>query len=110
MRATIERTLPETVEILANTTADDGQGGRTVGTWAASSTVAGLVLPVTSPGDSAEGGRQVDAEKRIIRLPHGTTVTSANRLRIGSLTYEVTSPLADQSNALFVDCQCKRLA
>jgi head-tail adaptor len=82
----------------------------TLGTWAVASTVAGLVLPVSSPGDGSEGARQVDAEQRIIRLPHGTTVTSANRLRIGSHSYEVTALLADQSNALFVDCQCKRLA
>ena len=110
MRRAVEAAFDQTAEILSAAEEDDGAGGQTTN-WeaAASVSVACQVLPAASPGDGVEGSRQSSDQRRTIRLPYGTAVTSSNRIRIGSATYEVLGVLDDQSFPTSVDVDAKRL-
>jgi len=100
-----------TAEILRNDGGEETEtGGEGEPDWNVIATVGALVLLVTSPGDRSEGEKAVTDERRLIRLPAGTAITSANQLRIGSQTYEVLSVGGDFAYGATVDCQCKRLA
>lgn len=110
MRQAVASTFDTTATIQRNDEAGDGQGGEGEPDWVDVTTVAAAVLPATSPGDRSEGGKQVGDERRLIRLPYGTEITTANRLQVGARYYEVLAVLDDQSFPVSVDCQCKRLA
>jgi hypothetical protein len=110
VQSLVAAALPDTVEILTPATSPQPAGGRRED-WdtATVSTVAGLVLPDTRPGERAEGGRQVSELRWIVRLPYGTVVTPKQRLRVNGTTYQVLSVTAGQSFAAAVDCQCRTL-
>jgi hypothetical protein len=110
MRECVESALPETVEILTAARSAQPAGG-----WkddwdnATSSTVFGLVLPDTEPGDHTEGGKQVSELRWIVRLPSGTTVTTQQRLRVNGVTYQILAVPPPRAWSVGVDCRCRTL-
>lgn len=110
MRRTVESKLPDTVEVLTPVTTAAPAGGRTE-SWdgATSVTIRGLVLPASAPGEKSEGGKQVTEARWIVRLPHGTAITSRNRLRANGVTYQVLSFTGTETFATSVDCVCRTL-
>jgi head-tail adaptor len=110
MREAVTGTFDQTALILTAAETDDGGGGQ-VTDWddAASVSVRCAVLRASSPGDGVEGDRHSSDQRRTIRLPYGTVVTSSNRIRVGSATYEVLGVLDDQSFPVSVDVDAKRL-
>lgn len=109
MREAVASTFTGTAEILTNTPVSNGLGGRT-DSWATSATVACAVLPAISPGDTVDGARKADDERRVIQLPVSAAVTTKNRLRTGGRTYEILSVPDDLTYLITLDLQCKRLA
>jgi len=109
----ISGSLPSSAEILENQGGGNGRGGKAAPDWQPIATVSALVLQKAitgDPGDTVEGGKLVSDLRRLIRLPYGTAITSAHRLRIDGLTYEILSVQDDLGVSAAVDCQCKRLA
>lgn len=95
MRATLERTLPDSAVIKRDTQVPDGAGGYTVTT----ATVATVACRV-----SMASGRELDVAGRLsavgtwtVTLPALTDVKAADRIEIGSRVLEVTLPLRPRS-------------
>ena len=109
MRACVVAEFPSTAAIRAASTSETDTGGEGEATWSTVATVPCMVLPVTSPGDSAEGGRQVDDERRLIRVPYDTAVTTAHQIRTGGVDYEVLSVPVGVGYLVQLDVQCKVL-
>lgn len=70
--------------------ASDSSGGYTQG-WSAGSTYACGITTPTGQGAGVAGMIEYSGAERtaLIALPHGTTVTAADRLVSGGLTYEI---------------------
>jgi len=89
MRDEIENTvLADTCNILSITYTTDGQGGLNEAWGTAYSGVACHIRPIK--GLEALSGDGIQTFHRyILTLPYDTTVTEANRIEIGSVTYNV---------------------
>lgn len=85
-----------TAIIQSATLTGDGQGGFAT-TWAASGTVDCRIAPVGSGAESVIAGKLTSVAPWVVTLPHDTTITTANRLVIGSRTLEVNAVMAPQS-------------
>ena len=107
LRAQHTARLRKTATIRANTPVDNGLGGRT-SSWANSGTVPCKILR-SGGREVVEGDRQAARGDTTIRLPWGTAVTPLNQLVVDGHVYEVLATDADRSDALALNCECKRL-
>lgn len=107
LRAQVTARLPGTATIQENTPANNGLGGRT-DSWASAGTSA-CKLFRNSGREYVEGDRQVARGDWLIRLPWGTAVTTLNQLVVDGHTYQVLATDADRTDALALNCECKRL-
>lgn len=95
MRATLNRTLPDTATILSDTQVPDGAGGYTV-TTATSAPVACRVAPSTVR-EATIAGRLDAVGLWTLTFPAETVVLAPNRVAVGSRTFEVVAPLRPRS-------------
>jgi len=85
-------TLKDTCTISRATLAADGMGGHTE-TWATVATVAcRLNTSGTRPNETATADQIRNNTDFIITVPNGTDVRNADRITIGSRTFEVVKP------------------
>lgn len=97
MRAALQESLPETVTIQRLTRASDGMGGFNE-TWAQVASVPGRLSPAgTQPTEGVVASVLQSQQAWIVTLPAGTAVTAADRLQIGSRTFEVIGVQAPRS-------------
>lgn len=93
MRAEAENVvMPDTCHILSVTRTSDGQGGMN-DTWG----TAGTSIPCRLDAWSMTGREQMSGAAvqayhgMVLHLPYDTTITTANRVKIGTTTFAVTS-------------------
>lgn len=112
LRADVQELMDQTALIVTAGRTSNGRGGQTEDWGAGATTVSTIccVLPASSRGDQVEGQKQSSDQRRRMRFPYGTVITTLNRIRIGALTYEVLGVLSDQSLPLATDVDTKRLA
>jgi len=96
MRSQAEDMMPDTCDILSVTNTSDSQGG-IVQTWGTASASVKCRLDAQGGGDALSAGRITDFRGYILTVPYATTVTEANRVLHGGVTYAVTSVDLDKS-------------
>jgi len=95
MRSAIGELLPDTCSIITVTRTPDGMGGQTETFGTAS---ASCRLDVISGMETVIGGALQPYVRTMLSLPYDTTITEANRVVHGGVTYAVTAPPnSDQS-------------
>lgn len=95
MRATLNRTLPDTATIEHDTQVADGAGGFTV-TTATSAAVACRVAP-SNGREQTIAGRLDAVGTWTLTFPAGTAVLAPDRVKVGTRTFEVVLPLRPRS-------------
>lgn len=90
IRAQRTASLQESCVLYPASNVSDSSGGYT-NTWAAGSTVACGITTPTQQAAGSSGMLPVIGEERgaIIALPHGTSITAADRIVSGGVTWEV---------------------
>jgi len=89
IRDELERlTMPGTAYILSGTLASDGMGGFTT-TWGTASTVKCRLDRTGTGYEKASGGGVEPWQGWVLSLPHDTSVTVTNRVKVASTTYAV---------------------
>ena len=96
MRDTIEQLLPDTCNILTATNVNDGQGGITT-TWGTTSASVACRLDKRSGQEQVTGGAVKPYTEWMLTLPYDTTITSNQRVEVGSSTFNVISVDGDKS-------------
>lgn len=101
MRETLVDSLPDLCTIKALSTARDDQGGTTK-TWANTATnVPCRLAPAdTQPQEGPIAERLGLSLAWMLTLPAEQVITPANRVAIGSRTFEVVAPLAPRSDEI----------
>lgn len=92
MREAIGELLPATCHILSVTRTSDGQGGFT-DTWGTAVTTSCRLDYKQGPGQRGEmvvAATNQPYSGFVLSLPWNTTITQANRIKIGSTQYNVT--------------------
>ncbi len=116
MRADMQAaTLPDTCNILSLTRTPDGEGGWT-DTWGtASASISCRLDLVITRGVGFIGSEQIQSASLkpysswVLSVPHGTAITSANRVEVGSDTFNVVECDASRSWAGNVRATLERL-
>lgn len=107
MRAEMTASFPDTATIRRNNPTSDGQGGQR-DSWADAGTAACRLLPA-NPGEPLEGGRIVAVTDWVALLPHGTSVTAKDRLRVGGVDYEILGTDSASSEPVMLELRVRRL-
>jgi len=95
LRADLDALLPDTAYILSVTYSPDGYGGLSE-TWGTASTCLCRIDPLRG-GEVLTGGAVQPWHGYQFTAPHGVTLTSENRVKIGAVTYSVKSVDAGKS-------------
>ena len=82
--------MPDTCNILSVTYTADGQGGHTQAWGTATYGIACRIDPVKAT-ELLAGGKVDAYNGYVVTLPHDTTVTSANRVEIDDVSYNILS-------------------
>lgn len=92
MRDEVEKTLPDTCNILSLSATPDGQGGFTE-TWgtATASVACRVDAVITSNSDTVVGEGERVYTRLIVTVPHDTTITEENRIEANGYTLDVDS-------------------
>ena len=96
MRTTLERTLPDTATIEHDTMGSDGAGGQIV-TGTATTGPFACRVAVPSGQEEVIAGKLDAVGTWTITLPALTDVAAADRIVIGSRTFQVALPLRPRS-------------
>lgn len=97
-RSIAESTMIDTATIRRNTPVGDGMGGAT-DSWATVATVKCRVMTrLSQPSDRQGGGRLETGADYTIRFPVGTDVRNADRIVVGSRTFEMVRPVEYTQN------------
>jgi head-tail adaptor len=108
MRAELEKLLPDPCIILTAGSATPNGAGEVSETWTASGTVNCRLDPIK--GRTAIAGGAVDPYQRMqLTLPYNAGVTTANRVQIGGVDYNVVGILFGNSWALDLRAEVERL-
>lgn len=108
IRADIEALLPDKCNILSSSGTADGYGGMTDSWGTAASNVPCRLDPIR--GDLQNAGEAPQAFYRyILTLPHGTAITTQNRVDIGSTRFNVINVDLDKSWEASCRCMVERL-
>jgi len=107
MRADVEDiALPDTCNILSGTQTFDGQGGGTV-TWG--TTTAGVKCRLDYTSAAFQGGMEAVFGAALkpfagyyLTVPYNTSLTTANRVVHGTITYNVSEVTSGKSWSLFL--------
>jgi hypothetical protein len=100
MRSAIADLLPDSCAILSATDTPDGAGGVTQ-TWGTASTVT-CRLDVKNNRQLEIGGGVRSFIETMLSVPYDTTVTEANRVLHGGVTYAVVAPVNSDASWLAV--------
>lgn len=109
MRDTVAELLPATCHVLSLTRTGDGQGGwtETWGTAVQNQNKACRLDYQQGVGQRNEavfGNALQPYTGFVLSLPHGTAVTAANRIKIGSTEYNITAVDNGKSWSAVVRC------
>lgn len=96
MREELEAILPDTCHVLSVTRVSDGQGGFTETWGTATANIACRIDPYRGSGQ-VTGEQIAEYHTFVATLPYGTTVTTAHRLEVDSVTYSITSVASGRS-------------
>ena len=107
LRAQHAAQLPQTATIRTRSAEVTETGGEGEPEWMESAPVRCRLLR-KSGREESEGGRQVARSDWLIRLPWGTEISTENQLSINGTVYEVLATDAARSDALTLNCECKR--
>ena len=106
MRETLEESLPETAAILRLTTTATETGGASE-SWATAATVAARLAPGSYAGSESDiASRLTSTRSWTITLPQGTDIRQADRIEIGSRTFEVVTVLSARSYQVSARVSC----
>lgn len=106
MRATLDDSLPDLADITRATPTSDGRGGRSL-VWAIVASVPCRVAPYARPSEEQIRTDQVLTLQRWwLTFPQGTNVTPADRIVVGTRTFEVIDVLSTRS----YEVSCRVLA
>lgn len=83
--------LPDTCHVLSVTKTPDGQGGQTT-TWGTASANVACRVDVQQGRELISGGGLQPFSSVMLSLPYDTTITEANRVLHGGVTYAVVAP------------------
>lgn len=109
LRADIERDLmPDVCDILTNVRVSNGRGGWT-NTWGASQTFIACRLDPMTGREVVMAGAQMPFHGYMLTLPHDTTISTANRVRINAVSYDIRSVDSLKSWAGSVRCMVERV-
>jgi head-tail adaptor len=89
IRKAIAETLPDVCSILTLTTVSDNMGELTQ-TWTETDQ-AKCRLDAEVAGEGLAGAGLQPYERYTLTLPQGTTITTANRVKVGSTTYNIVA-------------------
>ncbi len=91
LRSDMEDTLPDTMNILSVTSTSDGAGGFTE-TWGTLTTgIACRLDPISPRGERLAAGVVTDYTSWMLTYPYGTTLTTAHRVEISGVSYNIIS-------------------
>jgi len=91
MRSTIELLLPDTCNIISITNTADGEGGVTESLGTVGTSIP-CRLDVKMGSEQITGGAIQPYIKTMLSLPYNQTITEAQRVEHGGLTYSVVAP------------------
>ena len=100
MREEVEKTLPDTCNILSVTRTSNGRGGYTE-TWgtATANVECRIDAIVRADSDSVVGASERVYNRYVVTLPHDTTISQENRLEVNSYTLAIESIDSPKSEA-----------
>lgn len=110
MRDSLEELMPDTCSILTATIVSDGQGGM-IQTWG---TVSAGVKCRLDPGrkqafEAVQGAALQPFDYWMLTLPHGTTITTEQRVVVGVQTFNVEAVDDGKSWQASVRCTVKKV-
>lgn len=90
MQDEVEKTLPDTCNILTMTKTSDGQGGWTESWGTATAGVACRVdAMASSDSDTVVGESERVYDRYVVTLPHDTTISEYNRIEVNDYTLSI---------------------
>ena len=107
MRATVNTLLPDTGYVLSLAYTPDGYGGVTE-TWGTAGTISCRVDPLRG-FETLTGGAIQPYHAFQLTAPYDTTLTEAQRVKVGTVTYAVKSVDDDKSDAVSLRATMERL-
>ena len=96
MRSDIEELFPDTCNVLSLTTTDDGQGSHTEA-WGTATAAAACRLDIKSGRETLASGAIQTYSRTMLSIAQSVTISTANQIEHGSLTYNVKSVNQDAS-------------
>ena len=107
MRARVEDTLPDTGYVLSAAYTSDGQGGMTE-VWGTAGTISCRVDPLRGY-EAVTGGAIQPFHGFQLTAPYDTTLSEAERVKVGSDTYSVKSVDGGKSDAVSLRAVLERV-
>jgi len=98
MRAQVENLLPSTGYVLSVAYTSDGQGGMAE-VWGTAGTITCRIDPLRG-NEAYTGGAIQPFHGFQLTAPYDTVMTTAQRVKVGSVTYAVKSVDSDKSDAV----------
>lgn len=105
MRETLEDSLPETASIVRLTTTATETGGASEAWTSIATGIAARISP-EGGGEGVVADKLTSSRGWIVTLPHGTDVAQADRIVIGSRTFEVSHLKSARSYQVSVRVRC----
>lgn len=96
MRADIAQLFPDTCNILSVTNTSDGQGNQTE-TWGTASTYVPCRVDYNTGKETFTAGAITPYQSAVISMAYDETITTANRVQVGALTFNVLAVNNGQS-------------
>ena len=108
MRADVaDVALPDTCDVLSLTQVSDGQGGF-ADTWGAATASVACRLDYRGGIESVAGGAVRPFTGWYLTIPYDTSLTTANRIYHGTISYNVIEVDANKSWSLFLYARLER--
>ncbi len=100
--------LPDTCNILSVTRTYDGQGGYT-DTWGTATASVACRLDYRTGFETLSGGAVQPYTGWYVTVPHDTSLTSANRVQVGTISYNVVDVDEGHSWELFLRARVEKV-
>lgn len=112
MRSAVAASLPDTVTILTRSDVSDGMGS-VVRSWVEQANVAGRIGPAgggSVGGEVERAGTYLAVQSWTLTLPHGTTITTADRVLVNGFLHEVVEVTTARSWELCLQARLVRIS
>jgi head-tail adaptor len=103
MRTEINKLLPDSCVIYSGTIVPDSMGGGTMN-WTAAGTVS-CRIDAELDGEGLAGGGLQPFERYMLTVPHGTTISAVNQVKVNGATFNVIG--VNPSKSWSLDVRCK---